>query len=275
MRGQLEKGDPSEKFRRCVPVGVRESVPVDVRPYFVLEQPTGHKRPGPECVRGTPILGEEMRQCDRGVNVDHRSLLSSSSSVRSWSSVMTGAGARGGPEAGATGGVNQPFRTASASRASARMGLRSARGGTISATTRSRSVTSTVSPAAARTYVLAQPVVEDLPADRSHTVKVASGSHHCQGPDCGVQAVTVPPHRPLTGAAPRLPDVISPDTVGLPATAAPTATRSRGGADPARQDGRSDRQPGRQHGAAAGAVGALVSRPVGVRPRPLRHEPAR
>src|SRR5215471_2185821 len=53
------------------------------------------------------------------------------------------------------GGVSQPSRTASASSASTRSGLRPGRGGTISATTRSRSVTSTVSPPAARrTYSL-------------------------------------------------------------------------------------------------------------------------
>jgi toxin HigB-1 len=68
--------------------------------------------------------------------------------------VMTGL--RGGalPSASA-GGVSQPSRTASASSASARSGLRPGCGGTISATTRSRSVISTVSPPAARrTYSL-------------------------------------------------------------------------------------------------------------------------
>ena len=44
---------------------------------------------------------------------------------------MTGGGLGGGPDPGATAGVNQPLRTASASRASARTGLRSALGGLV------------------------------------------------------------------------------------------------------------------------------------------------
>ncbi|MEO8604732.1 MAG: GTP-binding protein [bacterium] len=52
-------------------------------------------------------------------------------------------------------GVIAPLRTTSAKHASARMGLRCSRGGDGSATTRSRSVTNTVSPRAARrTYSL-------------------------------------------------------------------------------------------------------------------------
>ena len=47
------------------------------------------------------------------------------------------------------GALSQPFLAASASIASASSGLRPSRGGTSSATTRSRSVTSTVSPPAA------------------------------------------------------------------------------------------------------------------------------
>ena len=92
----------------------------------------------------------------------------SSNISSSCSSVMIGTGAGGGPAPGAAGGASRPLRTMSASRASARMGLRSARGGTISATMRSRSVTSTVSPAAARTHVFAQLVVEHLQSDGAH-----------------------------------------------------------------------------------------------------------
>ena len=61
----------------------------------------------------------------------------------------------GGPPAAIAGGDTQPSRTASASNGSAKNALRPACGGTNSATTRSRSVTSTVSPPAAmRTYSL-------------------------------------------------------------------------------------------------------------------------
>ena len=69
--------------------------------------------------------------------------------------LMIGGGLGGGPENGLRGGVRMPSRTMAASFASASIGLRSGRGGPSSATTRSRFVTRTVSPAAAmRTYSL-------------------------------------------------------------------------------------------------------------------------
>ena len=68
---------------------------------------------------------------------------------------MIGGGAGGGPEPGAVGGIGQPSRAAVVSLGSSGTGSRSTLGGTFSATTRSWSVTSTVSPAAAsHTYSL-------------------------------------------------------------------------------------------------------------------------
>ena len=110
---------------------------------------------GPERSRGSPVFRKQVSQGDRGVDVDHRSFRSPSSSLSNTESTASGAPPRGGSDPGESAGVNQPFRTASASMASARMGLLDSRGGPISATTRPRSVTRTVSPpAASRTYSL-------------------------------------------------------------------------------------------------------------------------
>ena len=124
--------------------------------------------------------GEEVREDDRSVEMDHRSRRSSSSSTRNVSSGAIGAGEGGAPEVTKTGAVNRPCRTVSASIASASMGLLSVLGGTISATTRSRSVTSTVSPdAARRTYSL-----RHLEADGTHGRTVASGNCQYQPRPC-------------------------------------------------------------------------------------------
>jgi hypothetical protein len=96
----------------------------------------------------------------------------------SWRNVMTGLRG-GGSLPTSVGGASQPSRTASASSASTRSGLRPGRGGTISATTRSRSVTSTVSPPAARrTYSLSLFLRSFRPTER-----IMAGSYrklHCQ-----------------------------------------------------------------------------------------------
>src|SRR5215472_11443435 len=86
-------------------------------------------------------------------------------------------GLRGGTRPSANvGGVTHPSRTASANRASASSGLRLGLGGTISATTRSRSVTSTVSPLAAkRTYSLSLFLSTLRPTERmTHIVATRS-----------------------------------------------------------------------------------------------------
>jgi hypothetical protein len=70
-----------------------------------------------------------------------------------------------------TGGVTQPFRTASARAASVGDSLRPGRGAVISATTRSRSVTRIVSPSAAR-RMYAQLIFQGSDADRAHAGNV-------------------------------------------------------------------------------------------------------
>src|SRR5216684_2688641 len=87
----------------------------------------------------------------------------------------------GGLSLMSVGGVIQPWRTASASIASARIGARPDRGGTSSATTRSRSVINTVSPPAARrTYSLSL-FLRTLSPTALTGWKVAPGSHHVKG----------------------------------------------------------------------------------------------
>src|ERR1700694_4412214 len=95
-----------------------------------------------------------MCGCHRAIEIDHRSARSRCRLLRSSSIVITGV-RWGGPRPTEIGGVIQPCRKASINRASASSGLRLGLGGPISATTRSRSVTRTVSPpAASRTYSL-------------------------------------------------------------------------------------------------------------------------
>ena len=78
--------------------------------------------------------------------------------------------------AGSVGGVSHPLRTASASSASASIGLLVSLGGPISATTRSWSVTRTVSPdAASRTYSLNRLFNTFIPTDLMYG-KVATRS---------------------------------------------------------------------------------------------------
>ena len=134
----------------------------------------------PERRRGSPVFREQMGQGDRGVDVDQRSLRSPSSSSSNTDSVASGGPPRRGWDPGDSAGVNQPFRTASASIASARMGLLASRGGPISATTRPRSVTRTISPPAARrTYSLSLLFSALIPMDRMND-NVATGSYQRQ-----------------------------------------------------------------------------------------------
>ena len=137
-----------------------------------------------------------MRESHGGVKVDHRSLRCSSSSARSSWRLATGAGRGGGPDAASVGGLRTPDRTASAKNASARIGLRASLSGPNSATTRSRSVTSTVSPdAASRTYSLNRLFSTLIPTDRMDC-KVATNSYFVNLHS--VSRVTDAPH--VTGA---------------------------------------------------------------------------
>ena len=136
-------------------MGFCKLVCVQSSPNLVFNQSARDEGPFPKCGRRAAILGEEMRKGYGGVYIDHRSLRSPSRSARISVSGKTGFGLGGGPSKRRVGGVNQPLRTASASTASPNTGLRDSLGGPISATTRSRSVTRIVSPAAAiRMYSL-------------------------------------------------------------------------------------------------------------------------
>src|SRR5579863_2851183 len=88
-----------------------------------------------------------------------------------------------------TGGVIQPWRQASNHSASDGNGLRVGRGGPISATTRSRSVTRTVSPPAARrTYSLSLFLSSLRPTERI-TANVASRGYFVKIHRVGADAV--------------------------------------------------------------------------------------
>lgn len=150
--GEFEKSDATDQRPHGLAVRATELSGVNARPGLVLQQPAGDEVLAPQAVGRARVLGEELSERDRSVQIDQRARRSSASSRRSRSREATGLLGGGGPGPSA-GGVSQPCRTASASRASDRRGLREACGGTSSATTRSRSVTRIVSPPdARRTY---------------------------------------------------------------------------------------------------------------------------
>ena len=154
-RRQLQQRDPRDKAPSRFSVRISEVARVQPGPDLIFQQPTCHQGLMPKRGRRATILGQEVSDRYRSVDIDQRSLLSSCSSASSSCNRATGRDVCGGPEVDKTGGVNQPLRTASASTASARAGLLVSRGGPSSATIRSRSVTRTVSPdAATRTYSL-------------------------------------------------------------------------------------------------------------------------
>jgi hypothetical protein len=182
-RGQLDKGDPVQQGTHLVGMRASEIVPVDARPNFIFQEPAGNQRFSPELLGGRLIFGEKMSERNRTIEIDQRSLRSSSSCRLSSRNDMTGLRG-GGVGDDSAGGVIQPCRTASASSASASTGLRVFSGGTISATTRSRSVTSTVSPRSAiRTYSLSL-FLRTFNPTAFMINRVASCSYQCQARVC-------------------------------------------------------------------------------------------
>jgi len=146
-----------------------------------VDEPAGDQRLLPEAFRWRAVFRQEMSERDRSIKVNQRSFRSCSSSFCSLRKEVTGLRG-GGVDAASAGGVIQPLRTASDSNASDSTGLLVLSGGTISATTRSRSVTSTVSPCAARrTYSLSLFFKTFKPTAFIST-NVVSGSYLCQGP---------------------------------------------------------------------------------------------
>src|SRR5215470_11514703 len=150
-------------------------------PNLIPDEPAGNERLSPQPVRRSAVFREPMRQRNRSVQVNQRSLRSCSSSFCSFRKEETGLRG-GGMDAASAGGVIQPLRTASESKASASSGLLVLSGGTISATTRSRSVTKTVSPrSASRTYSLSL-FFRTLSPTAFMGINVVSGSYLSRAP---------------------------------------------------------------------------------------------
>ncbi len=178
-RRKLDQGQATEQRTHLIGMRAREFSRVNSSPDLVFDEPTGDQRFAPQSFRRRAVLGQKMRQRHRGIEVDQRSLRSSSSSFCSLRKVVTGLRG-GGLVAASAGGVTQPLRTASDNNASAKTGLLVCSGGTISATTRSRSVTSTVSPcSASRTYSLSL-FFKTFSPTALIAVMVASSSYLCQ-----------------------------------------------------------------------------------------------
>src|SRR5687768_2609632 len=153
-RDQLQEGQAAHERTGRLSVTPPKLPRMHPGPDLVLEEPARYERLTPKVVARATILGEELGQRHGGVNVNHRSLRSASSS---WSnSARRATGFRAGRTwDGTIGCLTHPRRTTSASRASLTSTARPGSGGRSSATTRSRSVTRTVSPSAARrTYSL-------------------------------------------------------------------------------------------------------------------------
>ena len=185
-RGELNKGDTAQESTHLVSVRSGEFARVNASPDFILKQTARDQILPPKPLRWHLVFCKEMSEGDRGVEIDQRSLRSCSSSRRRELKDMTGFRG-GGPAGDRAGGVIQPLRTASASNASARSGLRFFWAGASSATTRSRSVTNTVSPLSARrTYSLSLFLRTFSPTARIGG-KVASGSYHVKSWAAGFQ----------------------------------------------------------------------------------------
>jgi len=156
---------------------------MNTSPNFIFKQSTGDQNLAPKPFGGRLVFCQQVSQRNGSIEINQRSLRSRSKSrMRSRSNITGFRG--GGPPDGMLGGVIQPCRTASASTASANIGLRLFWGGDNSATTRSRSVTSTVSPcSASRTYSLSLFFSTFRPTALIKS-NVASGSYLCQVSRC-------------------------------------------------------------------------------------------
>lgn len=167
---QLQQSDATDDSASRITMGFVKIACVQSSPDLVLDQASGDKSCAPKSVRRAIILGQKVSESHGSAYVDHRSLRSPSNSAPTSFNAILGSGTGGVPTEGRSGGVNQPFRTASA-----RTGLLVSRGGPISATTRSRSVTRMVSPLAAmRTYSLSRLLRTLIPTDLTHSKVVTS-----------------------------------------------------------------------------------------------------
>ena len=178
-RSQFYQSQATQKRADFVGVRSRQFPCVNPGPNLILDEPAGNQRLLPQAVGRCTVFRQEVSERDRSIEINQRSLRSNSSSFFSLRKDVTGLRG-GGVDAARAGGVIQPLRTASDSKASANTGLLVAWGGTISATTRSRSVTRTVSPPSARrTYSLSL-FFRTFRPTAFISVNVASGSYQCQ-----------------------------------------------------------------------------------------------
>ena len=181
----FQKRNSSNEPKGRLTVGIGEIAGVKPGPYLLLHQPAGERGLSPKPDRWAAVFSQQLGKHYRCIQVDHGSLRSSSSSASRSRSGATGSGGGGVSPDGNAGGVKQPLRAASARIASARIGLLVGLGGPISATTRSRSVTRTVSPdAARRMYSLKRLLSIFIPTDlirnkvttSSYSFELRSGS---------------------------------------------------------------------------------------------------
>ena len=177
---KLDQCNPSQQRAHLLGMRARKLERVNAGPDFIFKESAGDQELVPDFRGRLAVFREKMSERDRGIEINQRSLRSCSSARSSLRKDISGLRG-GGPAPGRAGGVIQPWRTASASKASASTGLRLFSGGTSSATTRSRSVTRMVSPRSARrTYSLSLFLRTFIPTALIEE-SVASGSYQCQG----------------------------------------------------------------------------------------------
>src|SRR4029079_9996610 len=120
----------TQKRADFVCVRSRQFPCVNPGPNLIFDEPAGKQRLLPQAVGRCMVFRQEVSERDRSIEINQRSLRSCSSSFFSLRKDVTGL--RGGVDVARAGGVIQPLRTASDSKASANTGLLVAWGGTIS-----------------------------------------------------------------------------------------------------------------------------------------------
>src|SRR5215470_3243124 len=178
-RRQFDQRHMADQGSRRLAMRWPKAPRVDAVPDLIFEEAAGNHGFAPDRFGRRAILCQQMCESDRTVEIDHWSSRSCCNSFSRSRNAMIGLHG-GGLRPASTGGVSQPARTASANSASARSWLRPACGGTISATTRSRSVTSTVSPPAARRIYSLSLFLSTLRPTERISRFVASRSYFCQ-----------------------------------------------------------------------------------------------
>ena len=87
---QLEQADPIDEPARRATVRCRGAVGMDSIEDFNFEQTAGYERLRPECIGRETILGKELRENDRAIQIDQRSARLASSSRKSRPSFIVG-----------------------------------------------------------------------------------------------------------------------------------------------------------------------------------------